>query len=94
MGLTKQYLKYSPGATFGVVNGRQSNAILMESSRGTLAGAGHKLKPAKQLWIVAPALENVHVWDPRKEERVCMCVYRHVCVCVCIQACVCLSVCV
>ena len=58
MPLTKQYLRYVHQASFGVVSGRKSNAIL-------LAGKG-----GGQLRIIAPAVEDIIIWDPRKGEKV------------------------
>lgn len=57
MPLTKQYLRYVRQASFGVVSSRESNAVLVEASRG-------------QLKVAAPALEDVIVWDLRIREKV------------------------
>ena len=61
MPLTKQYLRYVHQASFGVVSGRKSNAIL-------LAGEGGR--KTRQLRIIAPAVEDIIIWDPRKGEKV------------------------
>lgn len=60
MPLTKQYLRYAHLASFGVVSSRKSNAILLDVAKGK----------ARQLRIIAPALEDIIIWDPRKGERV------------------------
>ena len=61
MPLTKlQYLRYVRLSSFGVVNSRKSNAILLEAAR----------ERSRCPLIVAPALEDVIIWDPRKGERV------------------------
>lgn len=61
MPLTKQqYLRYVRLSSFGVVNSRKSNVILLEAAR----------ERSRSPLIVAPALEDVIIWDPRKGERV------------------------
>ena len=62
MPLTKQYLRYVHQASFGVVSGRKSNAILAAARKG-----GGK---ADQPRIIAPAVEDIIIWDPRKGEKV------------------------
>ena len=56
----QQYLRYSRLSSFGVVNSRKSDALLLEATRGR----------ARWPQIIAPALEDVIIWDPRKGERV------------------------
>lgn len=60
MPLSKQYLRYEHAATLGVVNGRKSNLLLTE------AAAGGK----RRALVVAPAVEDVIVWDPRRGDKV------------------------
>ena len=62
MPLTKQYLRYVHQASFGVVSGRKSNAILVAARKG-----GGK---ANQPRIIAPAVEDIIIWDPRRGEKV------------------------
>ena len=56
----QQYLRYVRLSSFGVVNSRKSNFILLEAGR----------ERSRSPLIVAPALEDVIIWDPRKGERV------------------------
>ena len=56
MPLTKQYLRYVELCSFGVINGRKGNAVLLPSPSRT--------------HVAAPALEDVVLWDPRKGEKV------------------------
>ena len=61
MPLTKQqYLRYVRLSSFGVVNSRKSNVILLEAAR----------ERSRSPLLVAPALEDVIISDPRKGERV------------------------
>lgn len=60
MPLSKQYLRYEHAATLGVVNGRKSNLLLTE------AAAGGK----RRALVVAPAVEDVIIWDPRRSDKV------------------------
>lgn len=60
MPLSKQYLRYEHAATLGVVNGRKSNLLLTE------AAAGGK----RRALVVAPAVEDVIIWDPRRGDKV------------------------
>ena len=56
----QQYLRYVRLSSFGVVNSRKSNVILLEAAR----------ERSRSPLIVAPALEDVIIWDPRMGERV------------------------
>ena len=57
MGLTKQYLRYVHKASFGVVNSRKGDAIIvLNGPQGTT--------------VASPALEDVVLWDLRKGEKV------------------------
>lgn len=60
MPLTKQYLRYQHAATLGVVNGRKSNLLLTEVETGG----------KRRALVVAPAVEDVIVWDPRRGDKV------------------------
>lgn len=60
MPLSKQYLRYEHAATLGVVNGRKSNLLLTE------AAAGGK----RRALVVAPAVEDLIVWDPKRGDKV------------------------
>ena len=64
MPLTKQYLRYVHQSSFGVVGSRKSAAILLETR-------------SRQLRIVAAALEDVVIWNPRRGEKVKQLLYRH-----------------
>ena len=57
MGLTKQYLRYVQKASFGVVNSRKGDAIIVHN--------GHQ-----GTTVASPALEDVVLWDLRKGEKV------------------------
>lgn len=52
MPLTKQYLTYSAECRYGVITGRKGGALLARGEGGRLV-------------VVAPALEDVKIWDPR-----------------------------
>ena len=56
----QQYLRYARLSSFGVVNSRRANALLLEAARGR----------ARWPQIIAPANEDVIIWDPRTAERV------------------------
>ena len=58
MGLTKQYLRYSPYSVFNVVGSPRAGIVLVDikGSRGKLCAVG--------------ACEHVFVWDLRKGEKV------------------------
>lgn len=56
----QQYLRYARLSSFGVVNSRRANALLLEAARGR----------ARWPQIIAPANEDVIIWDPRTGERV------------------------
>ena len=60
MPLTKHYLRYVHAATLGVVIGRKSNVLLVE---GGAQGRRRAL-------VVAAAVEDVKMWDPRRGEEV------------------------
>ncbi|XP_065906408.1 WD repeat-containing protein 3-like [Dysidea avara] len=63
MPLTKQYLRYRSAGSFGVVCSKKSNVLVSERR------ASNK---KYELRAIAPSLENVVVWDLRKEEKVCI----------------------
>ncbi|KAL7881715.1 hypothetical protein AOLI_G00085630 [Acnodon oligacanthus] len=59
MGLTKQYLRYTPSAVFGVIGSQKANivfVILRGGERGRYVAVG--------------ACEHVFIWDVRKAEKV------------------------
>ena len=62
MPLTKHYLRYVHAATLGIVNGRKSNLQLTED--GLEKGRG------RRALVVAPAVEDVVIWDPRRGDKV------------------------
>ena len=61
MPLTKQYLRYEQSASFGLVCGRSGNLLLQTQRAG---GA------QRRALVVAPAAEDLIVWDIRKGDRV------------------------
>ena len=63
MPLSKQYLRYEHAATLGVVHGRKSNLLLAEAARAVGAGKG------RRELVVAPTVEDVIVWDPRRGDK-------------------------
>ena len=63
MPLSKQYLRYEHAATLGVVHGRKSNLLLTEAARAVGAGKG------RRALVVAPTVEDVIVWDPRRGDK-------------------------
>lgn len=63
MPLTKQYLRYEHAATLGIVCGRKSNLLLTQA-----AAAGSQEK--RRALVIAPAVEDVIVWDPRRGDKV------------------------
>ncbi|KAH0628599.1 hypothetical protein JD844_009954 [Phrynosoma platyrhinos] len=58
MGLTKQYLRYSGTALFGVVASQKGNIVFV-----TLQGERGR-------YVAVPACEHVFIWDTRKAEKV------------------------
>uniref|UniRef100_A0A8C0QM05 WD repeat-containing protein 3 n=1 Tax=Chelonoidis abingdonii TaxID=106734 RepID=A0A8C0QM05_CHEAB len=58
MGLTKQYLRYTASALFGVIASQKGNIIYV-----TLRGE-------KGRYVAVPACEHVFIWDTRKGEKV------------------------
>nr|XP_020645158.1 WD repeat-containing protein 3 [Pogona vitticeps]XP_020645159.1 WD repeat-containing protein 3 [Pogona vitticeps] len=58
MGLTKQYLRYTDTALFGVVASQKGNIVYV-----TLRGE-------KGRYVAVPACEHVFIWDTRKGEKV------------------------
>ncbi|XP_034996657.1 WD repeat-containing protein 3 isoform X1 [Zootoca vivipara] len=58
MGLTKQYLRYTGAALFGVVASQKGNIVYV-----TLRGE-------KGRYVAVPACEHVFIWDTRKGEKV------------------------
>ncbi|XP_053144476.1 WD repeat-containing protein 3 [Hemicordylus capensis] len=58
MGLTKQYLRYTGTALFGVVASQKGNIAYV-----TLRGE-------KSRYVAVPACEHVFIWDTRKGEKV------------------------
>ena len=61
--MPKQYLRYSHSATFGVVVSRKAGAVLLQQEdRGR--------ERRKRRLVVAPALENVILWNIRTGEKV------------------------
>ncbi|KAM6956002.1 WD repeat-containing protein 3 [Lycodopsis pacificus] len=59
MGLTKQYLRYTASAVFGVIGGQKAN-IAYVTLRGGERGR----------YVAVAACEHVFVWDVRKGEKV------------------------
>ena len=60
MPLTKQYLRYEQACTFGVGCSKKSNAMLLED-RSRKKSISYK--------VLAPALEDVYMWDVRTYQR-------------------------
>ena len=60
MPRTKQYLRYEQSASFGVVCGRKANVLFQTQP------AGGK----RRALVIAPAAEDLLVWDLRKGEKV------------------------
>ncbi|XP_061493848.1 WD repeat-containing protein 3 isoform X2 [Rhineura floridana] len=58
MGLTKQYLRYTTTALFGVVASQKGNIVYV-----TLRGE-------KGRYVAVPACEHVFIWDTRKGEKI------------------------
>jgi U3 small nucleolar RNA-associated protein 12 len=81
MPLTRQYLRYEHAATLGAVIGRKPNLLITQASPG-------KAQERRRVLVVAPAAEDVIVWDPRrgdaaavlrgtgKQEVGCVCMSR------------------
>ncbi|XP_036416774.1 WD repeat-containing protein 3 [Colossoma macropomum] len=59
MGLTKQYLRYTPSAVFGVIGSQKSNIVFV-----TLRGG------ERGRYVAVGACEHVFIWDVRKAEKV------------------------
>lgn len=60
MGLTKQYLRYVPGAVFGVVASQKSNVVFMD------------IKGTRGRYCAVGTCEDVIIWDVRTGEKVRM----------------------
>ncbi|XP_077679368.1 WD repeat-containing protein 3 isoform X4 [Eretmochelys imbricata] len=58
MGLTKQYLRYTAGALFGVIASQKGNVVYVA------------LRGEKGRYVAVPACEHVFIWDTRKGEKV------------------------
>ena len=61
MPVTKQYLRYEHSETFGVVCGRKANVLLQPVASG---------EDKRRALVVAPAAEDLIIWDLRKGEKV------------------------
>ncbi|KAL6484805.1 hypothetical protein MHYP_G00068500 [Metynnis hypsauchen] len=59
MGLTKQYLRYTPSAVFGVIGSQKANIVFV-----TLRGG------ERGRYVAVGACEHVFIWDVRKAEKV------------------------
>lgn len=59
MGLTKQYLRYTASAVFGVIGSQKAN-IAYVTLRGGERGR----------YVAVAACEHVFIWDARKGEKV------------------------
>jgi len=66
MPLTKQYLRYRSAGSFGVVCSKKCNVLVSERRASS---------KKYELWAISPALENVIVWDMRKEDKVSRVIY-------------------
>lgn len=63
MGLTKQYLRYKPHATFNILGSGRGGAVFAHvPGRGSLAQA--------QRLVAVAAAQNIIVWDWRRQEKV------------------------
>lgn len=62
MVLTKSYLRYEPSGCFGIVGSLKANVLFVDGKR-------FGLKNTSQLAVCA-ALQDVVVWDTRKQEKV------------------------
>lgn len=60
MPLTRQYLRYVAAESFGVLCSKKCNVLVIE----------RRVNRKYELRVVAPALENVIIWDLRREEKV------------------------
>ena len=63
MPLTKQYLRYVPAGSHGIVCSRKTGALLLEKRE----------RGRKKLLAIAPALEDVIVWDLKTGDKVRKC---------------------
>ncbi|KAI4898120.1 hypothetical protein NFI96_015384 [Prochilodus magdalenae] len=59
MGLTKQYLRYTATAVFGVIGSQKSNIVFVTQRGGE-----------KGRYVAVGACEHVFIWDVRKAEKV------------------------
>ena len=60
MPLTKQYLRYVAAGCFGVLCSKKCNVLITE----------RRVDKKYEVRAIAPALENVIIWDLRREEKV------------------------
>ena len=60
MPLTRQYLRYVAADSFGVLCSKKCNVLVTE----------RRVNRKYELRAIAPALENVIIWDLRREEKV------------------------
>lgn len=63
MGLTKQYLRYAPTNTFGIIAGTRSNIKFI------------KYRGVSGKYVAVGACEFVFIWDIKKEEIVRLILY-------------------
>lgn len=63
MPVTKQYLRYVAAGSFGVVCSRKAGALLLRERNG-------KGRRKRGVFVAAPALEHVILWDLRTGEKV------------------------
>ena len=64
MGVTKQYLRYTPGPLFGVVGSPKANIVFLD------------VRGVKGKYCAVGACEDVIVWDLRTGEKVPVHVYN------------------
>lgn len=74
MVLSKSYLRYEPAGCFGLVGSLKANVLFVE-------GEALGLKSSVQLAVV-PALEDVFIWDTKKEEKVNRAIYIRFTTCI------------
>ena len=58
MGLTKQYLRYAPADTFGLIATNKANIVFLD------------IKGVKGRYCAVGACEDVIIWDIRTGEKV------------------------
>jgi len=62
MVLTKSYLRYEPSGCFGIIGSLKANVLLIDGKKLEQKNGNHL--------AICAALQDVIIWDTRKQEKV------------------------